>query len=108
MSGQAVAFAVIFGALLGNQAIMRTAVWHRRPVFLAMQAVNAALAVGIALYGVPGFESAPGYRAALCLVFVFRLVWNGFEARNLAHEAHREALDAERERLLAQIHRDEE
>lgn len=107
MSPQAAAVAVIFLVIVANQLVMRSNSWERRPVYLALQALNAALAVGIAVAGVPGFEHAPLYRYALAGVFVFRLVWNHFQVQSALQEARREELEAERERLLDQIQADE-
>ncbi len=103
MEPRSVGVAIVFGTVLANQIVMRTAFGERRLVYLVMQTLNAGLALWIAVLGFPGFEGAPAMRGALVLVFVFRLVWNHHQRQQLHGEPRREELANERERLLAEI-----
>lgn len=101
MDPRALAISVVFGLMVVNQIVTRTTLFEQRPIYLALQASNAGLALWIAILGFPGFDHTPIYRFALAGVFVFRFVWNHYEWAAQGATERREAIEAERERLRA-------
>lgn len=102
------AIGAIFGVILANQLVMRFGGAENRVLYVSMQSLNVAMAVCIAIVGVPGLERSPGSRFALAGVFVFRTVWNHHEVTTARQELRRAELDAEREAVLAKLNGDEE
>lgn len=108
MTPASLAVGAIFGVILANQLVMRFGGAANRVLYVSMQSLNVAMAVCIAVVGVPGLERSPGSRFALAGVFVFRAVWNHHEVTTAHREAHRIAMEAERDEILAKLHGDEE
>lgn len=83
------------GVLVLNHLLVRTEVARRFPLlFWAVSATDAALAVGVCLYGVPGFHQGM-VRLLVALVLAMHLAQNFRHRLVWAAEDRERALDAE-------------
>ena len=89
------------GVLLGvvavmgaNQVLMRVASLRGvSALFWLLQAVNLAVACGVLLYGMPGFEHVPAIKWMIGLLFLWRTIQNN----GLHAQYQREQRAAQRE-----------
>lgn len=108
MNPMALAAVVLVGVMAINLAVMHIGeTWRIRPIFFSVQAVNAALVLGILFVGVPGFNDSWIARFGLAGVFVYRFVWNHLQRRMFLTAEENESVGDERERLRLLIDDDQ-
>ncbi len=98
------ALGLIFTVIAVNHIVMRIEWLARiRAVYLAIQSMNAAFALGILVIGIPGTESMPLARYVLSMLFVSRLVMNYNDRQNHRQDERMAQIFAEQERIRAQL-----
>lgn len=96
---------VVLAVVLALNRLVVPGAVRRPPVFWGVQALNAALALGVVIFGVPGLEGYPAVSWLIAGLLAFHIVQNLTLRSRVLGEARRRADERELTRIAGDVTR---